>query len=115
MHSFSWNVPTCTARTVVNFEEKFVRNWLMSGATPDKTTPPGASDCSSITRDVEGVLERSLAPVSASAARSGSMKILSLILMRALSNEPEATTLVSSYMLDDYNYFQKEGYVARLF
>lgn len=41
------------------------------------------------------------------------MKVLSLIVLRALPQEPEATTLASAYMLDDFNFFQRERYVLR--
>ncbi|CAN8067867.1 unnamed protein product [Agarophyton chilense] len=37
------------------------------------------------------------------------MKILSLILLRALPQEAEATTLAAAYMLDDFNFFQRES------
>lgn len=40
---------------------------------------------------------------------SFNMKIISLILLRALTSEQEATTLVSAYKLDDFNFFQREG------
>lgn len=42
------------------------------------------------------------------ASLTSPMKILSLILVRALPQETESTTLASAYMLDEFNFFQKE-------
>lgn len=37
---------------------------------------------------------------------------MSIMILRALSGEEEATTLAAAYHLSEYNYFQREGYVG---
>lgn len=44
---------------------------------------------------------------------AGRMKIVSLMLLRALDSEQEATILCSAFCLDNFGYFQREPYVAR--
>lgn len=39
------------------------------------------------------------------------MKILAILLLRS-GNGEEPTQLAGSYYLDDFNFFQKEGYVS---
>lgn len=41
------------------------------------------------------------------------MKIISLMVLRALESDAEALTLASAYRLDDFNYFQRERYVQK--
>lgn len=43
------------------------------------------------------------------------MKIISLMVLRALSSDSEAITLASAYKLDDFNFFQRERYASTLF
>lgn len=39
------------------------------------------------------------------------MKIVSLMVLRALDAEPDANILASAYFLDNFGYFQREPYV----